>query len=192
MLPNVVIAFVLFTMGMTGCANRHFADRVPTPEWSDFSANLKNYTSLVDSLEKKLPPLPDKSDAQQIATHKKALADAVREARKGAQPGDIFTPSIRERMVSIIRTEVRGTDGKAAKKTIAEENPNKPNQPKQAPLAVNAVYPDGVPLSTVPPTLLLRLPTLPETVEYRFVGKALVLHDVRANLIADYIPNALS
>ena len=98
MLPNAVIVFVLFTVGMTGCANRRFADRVPTPEWSDFSANLKNYTSLVDSLEKKLPPLPDKADAQQIATHKKGLADAVREARKGAQPGDIFTPSIRERI----------------------------------------------------------------------------------------------
>jgi len=179
-------------MALTGCANRRFADRVATPQWMDFSENVKNYTSLVDKLEKSLPPLPDKADAQQIAAHKKALADAVREARKGAEPGNIFTPSIRERMVAVIRTEVAGREGKAAKKTIAEDNPNKPNQAPQAPLAVNAVYPEGVPLSTVPPTLLLRLPTLPETVEYRFVGKAIVLRDVRANIIVDYIPNALS
>ena len=59
------------------------------------------------------------------------------------------------------------------------------------PLVVNAIYPDGPPLSTVPPTLLLRLPTLPATLDYRFVGKALVLRDVRANIIVDFIPNAL-
>jgi hypothetical protein len=189
---TAVIAFILFTMALTGCTNRRFADRVVTPEWTDFSQNVQNYTSLVDKLEKGLPPLPDKAEAQQITAHKKALADAIREARKGAKPGDILTPSIQERMIAITRTEVRGAAGEAAKKTIAEDNPNKPGQPAQATLAVNAVYPDGAPLSTVPPTLLLRLPKLPETVEYRFVGKALMLRDVRANIIVDYIPNALS
>jgi len=189
---NAVIASILFTLALTDCTNRRFADRVVTPEWTDFSENVKNYTSLVDKLEKSLPPLPDKAEAEQIAAHKKALTDAVREARKNAQLGEIFNPTTRERIIAITRTEVRGPEGKAAKKTIAEDNPNKPGQAAQAPLAVNAVYPDGAPLSTVPPTLLLRLPKLPETVEYRFVGKALVLRDVRANIVVDYVPNALS
>lgn len=193
MLKNAVITSILFTLALTGCTtNRRFADRVVTPEWVDFSNNVKNYTSLVDKLEKSLTPLPDKADASQIAAHRKALADAVQEARKGAQPGDIFDPATQERIIAVTRTETRGPEGKAAKKTIAEDNPNKPGQAGQAPLAVNAVYPDDAPLSTVPPTLLLRLPKLPETVEFRFVGKALMLRDVRANIIVDYIPNALS
>jgi hypothetical protein len=35
------------------------------------------------------------------------------------------------------------------------------------------------------------MPKIPETVEFRFVGKALVLYDTRANLIVDFIPDAL-
>ena len=193
MLQNSVIASVFCLMALCGCAsNQRFADRVSPPEWTEFSDRLNNYTSLVDKLEKNLPPLPDKAEPEQITSNKKALADAIREARKGAKPGDVLAPSVQEQLIAIIRTEVRGAEGKAAKKTIAEDNPNKPNQAPQAPLAVNAVYPEGAPLSTVPPTLLLRLPKLPEPVEYRFIGKALVLRDVRANIIVDYIPNALS
>jgi hypothetical protein len=33
----------------------------------------------------------------------------------------------------------------------------------------------------------MRLPTLPEEVEYRFVGKHLLLWDTSANIILDYI-----
>jgi hypothetical protein len=34
-------------------------------------------------------------------------------------------------------------------------------------------------------------PMLPEDVEYRFAGKHLILYDARANLIVDFIPNAI-
>jgi hypothetical protein len=56
---------------------------------------------------------------------------------------------------------------------------------------VNAAYPDSAPLSTVPPTLLLRLPKLPKEVEFRFVGRDLVLYDAYADLIVDFVPNAM-
>jgi hypothetical protein len=38
---------------------------------------------------------------------------------------------------------------------------------------------------------LLRLPQLPKEVEYRFVGRDLILRDVAANLIVDFLPNAV-
>ena len=40
----------------------------------------------------------------------------------------------------------------------------------------------------MPPSILLNLPKLPEELEYRFVGPHLILHDVNANLIVDFIP----
>ena len=92
--------------------------------------------------------------------------------------------------MKVIRSEVRGPAGKAAKETIREDNPNQ-GKAQQMKLAINTVYADQAPLSTMPPTLLLRLPTLPEDLDYRFVGKAFVLRDVRTDLIVDYIPNAL-
>ena len=54
-------------------------------------------------------------------------------------------------------------------------------------LKVNAKYPRRAPLPTVPPNLLARLPQLPEDVEYRIVGKDLILRDVDANIIVDFI-----
>jgi hypothetical protein len=56
---------------------------------------------------------------------------------------------------------------------------------------VNSVYPKDAPLSTVPPDVLLTLPPLPEDVQYRFVGKHLILYDAKANLIIDFMLNAI-
>ena len=41
------------------------------------------------------------------------------------------------------------------------------------------------------PWVLWRLPTLPDEVEYRFIGRTLALVDVRASLIVDLLPDAL-
>jgi hypothetical protein len=59
-------------------------------------------------------------------------------------------------------------------------------------LRVNAEYPVDAPLSTMPPTLLQRLPLLPEELEYRFVGPDLILRDKNANIIVDYMRDAAS
>ena len=183
------IVLILMATSVGCMAQRTFADRIATPKWPDFMQKVNAHKTMVDRLEKELPALPDKATAEQMTAHKQSLIAAVGKARSGARQGDIFSKEIAQRFVAIIRSEVRGPSGKAAKETIKEDNPNHGNvQPVT--LAVNAVYPDKAPLSTVPPTLLLRLPTLPETVDYRFVGKALVLHDVRSNLIIDYMTGA--
>ena len=58
-------------------------------------------------------------------------------------------------------------------------------------VAVNANYPEAAPVATVPPSVLLSLPHVPqEFVEYRFVNRDLVLRDVGANMIIDFIPRA--
>ena len=75
------------------------------------------------------------------------------------------------------RRSSRGTQGK--KKT-----------PVPVVVRVNAEYPPGAPRSTVPPSLLLTLPPLPECLHYRFVGRDLVLVDSVAQLIVDFLPAA--
>ncbi len=39
--------------------------------------------------------------------------------------------------------------------------------------------------------MLAALPELPPDVHYRFLGRDLVLHDTRANIILDEIPDAI-
>jgi hypothetical protein len=64
-------------------------------------------------------------------------------------------------------------------------------QTKGVPLRINYPYPETKAMSLVPPSLLLNLPQLPKQLEYRFVGRHLVLLDERANLIVDFMLNAV-
>ncbi len=64
--------------------------------------------------------------------------------------------------------------------------------PGSIPFKVNAKYPEGAPVPTVPASVLLSLPTLPRPLEYRIVGKHLLLLDTDAGIIVDYIPNAIT
>jgi hypothetical protein len=56
-------------------------------------------------------------------------------------------------------------------------------------LEVNQPYPDGLPLQSMPPSVLMNLPKLPPELEYRAVGRELVLRDIAANLVVDIIPD---
>ena len=58
------------------------------------------------------------------------------------------------------------------------------------PIRINANYRCGLRV-TVPAASLLVLPPLPDTLDYRFVGRDLVLRDAEANLIVDYIVGAV-
>ncbi|MEP7365218.1 MAG: hypothetical protein ABI972_18345 [Acidobacteriota bacterium] len=130
-----------------------------------------------------------KDDAKLIESRKVAAATAIRDARSTAREGDIITPETATEIRRVIRSEVNGAAGTSARKMTKEGNPvaeGTPFVPK-----VNLIYPKEAPLSTVPPTLLLRLPQLPKGVEYRFVGKTLILYDADSRLILDLLPDAL-
>ena len=73
----------------------------------------------------------------------------------------------------------------ACAKSIRDDNPG------EFDYRINGTYPKYQPLSTVPPGILAALPSLPPDVYYRFLGRDLVLHDTRANVILDEIPDAV-
>ena len=52
-------------------------------------------------------------------------------------------------------------------------------------------YPTTLPLVTVPGKLLKVLPELPENLEYRILGRHLILRDVSANLVVDFVRDAV-
>jgi len=114
-----------------------------------------------------------------------ALAAAIVTAREGAAQGDIFSPEI----AAAFRQAVReGCDDRFLELLglVTEDL----EAPLPAP-AVHARWPIGAPLPTMPPDLLARLPILPRGLEYRFMNRALVLRDIDANLILDFVPDAI-
>lgn len=151
----------------------------------DFKQRVDAYMELHQRLEKQVPPLKAKAEANEIKAHEDALAKAIRAERKNAKPGDVFTPEIATLFRRLMYPELKGPDAADTKKAIDDDAPT------TVQLKVNAAYPDNAPLPTVPPNLLASVPQLPKDLEYRIVGKHLILRDVQANLIVDYMLNAI-
>jgi flagellar motor protein MotB len=142
---------------------------------------------------KDVPDLPAQATPEQITAYQRALADRIRALRPQARQGDLFAPESQPIVKRIIAAELAGRAGAPARKEILNGNP--PIDPDhddrmKVKLAVNAPYPPAAPLSNVPPSVLLTLPLLPKEVEYRFVNRDLVLRDVGANMILDFITGA--
>ena len=143
--------------------------------------------------EKQVGTLPDKATAEQMDAHRRALAQAIRAMRPQAKQGDLIPAGAQPVVKRVIAAELAGRAGAPARKEILSGNP--PVDPDRddrmsVRLAVNADYPTAAALSTVPPSVLLTLPLLRKEVEYHFVNRDLVLLDVQANLILDFLRNA--
>jgi hypothetical protein len=156
---------------------------------ADFKKRVDEYVKLHKGAEDKAPVELDKNQkGGEIATAEITLAQKIREARPHAKRGDIFTPATQAMFRRMLRPPLtKGADGADNKAIMKDDAP----EPKEVPFKVNADYPKEAPLSTVPPDVLLTLPQLPKDVEYRFVGKHLILYDAKANLIIDFMLNAL-
>jgi hypothetical protein len=148
---------------------------------AEFERRVQEYVALHRKLEATIPDLPKEATPQQIDEHQRALGKLIQEARASAKPGDLFTPDMRNVVRRLLATVFRGPGGRQVKRSILDE------YTEGGRLQVNSRYPDTVPLSTVPPQVLQNLPTLPEDLEYRFVGDRLILLDSHAHIIADYI-----
>jgi hypothetical protein len=156
---------------------------------ADFKKRVDDYAKLREKAANAAPvELQEKSKPAEITTAEKSMAQKVREARPNAKPGDIFTPATQAMFRRLLRKPLtKGPDGVDNKAVIKDDAP----AAKEVPFKVNAEYPKEVPLSTVPPDVLQALPPLPEDVQYRFAGKHLLLFDAKANIIIDFMLNAI-
>ncbi len=158
----------------------------------EFQKRVESYVKLHEQIDDKLPDLKREEDPKVILEHEKAFAAAVRKGRAGARQSDIFIPAVHPIFRKIIEQETSGEAGKKNRSMIlGEGNPKSKGSEADVKVVVNGNYPSAAPLSTVPPSLLMRLPELPEALHYRFVGRTLILWDTKANMIVDFLPNAI-
>lgn len=173
---------------------RHDAAKLEAEALDELEDRVEDYVKKVHKpAAKEMPALPDQATPEQIVAHQRALAQAIRARRPQARPGDIFVPEVQPIVKRIIADELAGRAGAPARKEMLAGNP--PLDPDHddrmnVRLAVNADYPDAAPRSSVPPSVLLSLPLLRKEVEYHFVNRDLVLLDVEANVILDFIKTA--
>jgi len=175
-------------LGFLGTVPIIFAKQsnAPDPVSKVFAAAVGKYVQMLQELESSVPAQKPTNESDQITDRQNQLAGVIANARRGAHQGEIFTDAVAEHFRKIIRKAFQEPGGKAMRKTIEERDPV-----KNIVLKVNEVYPDDLERTTMPPTLLSRLPMLPKELTYRIIGHALVLQEAKTNLIADFIPNAI-
>ncbi len=147
-----------------------------------FEEAIAKYVALRQSLirEKISGPIPN-SSAPELNRASDVLAAAIQRARAKALPGDVFVapvqPVLKQRVVTVFRAENLGSVLVNIDDTPASVAPK-----------VHQRFPLAEPMGTMPPSLLAALPPLPKSLEYRIIGQYLVLRDVEAALIIDFIP----
>jgi hypothetical protein len=154
--------------------------------FEDFATRVDNYMKVRKTLADSIGALdPTKSQAE-ITDRSTGLAKAIVAARAQAKPGDIFTPEVATILATLIKQEY-SRRSEPVQETRGDQQDELPDFVP----TVNQVYPTTYPLATFPATLLPLLPPLPDNLEYRVVQHYLVLRDVEANVILDFMPNAV-
>lgn len=182
---------LLWGLALCTCVASVWAAPAQSPQATEMARLVTVFTDRVQAyvaLQKTLEGSAQTSTAEsgRIAGRQHELAGSIATARREARRGDIFTPEVSALFQRIISSTFRGPEGRRMRRTILEGDP----VPLTV-LSVNAVYPEEIPVTTTPPTLLRRLPSLPEELAYRIVGRTLVLQDIKTNMIVDFIPDAI-
>ena len=152
--------------------------------FKEFLQRVNAYNKLRNSVHGGIPALGKKATAEEIQKHQATLAAKIEGARKEAQQGDIFTPDSQKAFRRAIDHALSGKHAKRIDRTIVQ------GEPVKLDLYVNKAYPEKIPVTTVPPTLLQHFPKLPKNIEYRIVGDDLVLEDTESRVVIDIFPSA--
>jgi hypothetical protein len=146
----------------------------------EFQKRIQAYMKVHNEAEGKVPNLKRTDDPVEISAREKALGEMIMTLRAGAQPGEIFAKEYQPYFVKILQDDF-------AKRSATDRKALVHELPKNVKVDINTVYPTTIPLITFPPALLRTLPDLPPELEYRIVGRNLILRDVKANLIVDVL-----
>jgi hypothetical protein len=182
--PLVAIVTLLLSIAGSAVAQPY----LPDPAVERFMAATRNYAALHRIIELSVPPIDITSDPAAINRATRQLAAVLRAERQNAKAGDLFTddvaPVLRARIAEGLAD--RGLTPGDVLMAEAVEGIDSAG----ALLRVNGTFP-WLYASAMFPCVLQALPELPPELQYRLVGRTLVLVDVHASLIVDLLPNAI-
>jgi hypothetical protein len=180
-----LIALVVLLAGLSATAQAQSAPPTVHPAEIAFEEAVARYMDLQKRLKNEVPTLRIAMDAAEISRASDILATSVQRARRNARAGDIFNPEIAKLITAKLREQLAGVDIKRFLAVITDE-PTLSDRP-----GVHKRYPAAASMATTPTRVLDVLPPIPDALEYRFIGRALVLRDRDAAMIIDFIPDVL-
>jgi hypothetical protein len=159
----------------------------------DADAALQVFHERVESyaaLHRRLAPPPSTmtgTDPLSKLLTRQYLASGVRSARRYAQQGEIFSPEIDTLFRWMLADSIGEIDGE---RFLTALNGGVP-VPRGLHPTVNETY-TMMPLYRIPPEVRLGLPKLPAELDYRLAGHDLVLWDIYAGIVVDFVPDVVT
>jgi 3',5'-cyclic AMP phosphodiesterase CpdA len=162
------------------------AARVPALE--SFRMSLQAYVDQTQPFRKdaaaKGEAVPDGANGSDAAVRmrQRTLADAIQTTvRPMAQQGDLLSPSVARLIRQQLATASSGPKADIIRDEMQEQNEGLTAEATT--VAVNQM----ISAPRVPPVLVDLLPQLPQQVEFAFSGRTLILRDVDADVVVDFI-----
>jgi hypothetical protein len=164
----------------------------PDPTFEPFRKALQAYVDLTQPFRKvaaqeaeRVPGKADSGAEQSVRVRQSSLADALAmRLRPNAKQGDLVSPD----MATAIAGEIRKAFDTPKRDLLLDELSEQNGTPANAPVPTINQQLDA---PRVPPRLMEILPPLPKQLEYDFAGRTLVVRDVDADVVVDFLPNAL-
>ena len=193
-MKTVIFALVLLGMGeIAGRTNADLMGRKSQDPRRDAAAiqvflqNVDRYVTLRTEAASTIPAARA-FDPWAFLFRVEKLSEAIRARRSDARVGDIFTFEVRIALRAIIDRSIcaQGLTADEVIRGIEEET-----VPGALPPAINKPFPWQFE-AMMPPYLLAHLPKLPRGIQYRIVGRDLVLIDLESTLVVDILREALN
>ena len=153
----------------------------------DFQRRVSQYVAVRFEATGHLPPIPISDSIAAIDAARRVHVGALREARAGADVGDVFgplaPPIIRATIAETLRLRgIKPADLLAELRADAPAGGHRPTVNDDFPWRRGAAMPYA---------LIVALPPLPRPLQYRFLDRDLILLDVDLGVIVDILPDAL-
>jgi hypothetical protein len=149
----------------------------------------REYAAMHRRLETVVGRIEINSSADEINRTMAALAAAIRAERRDARQGDFFTPALGRELRALINDALL-EDGFTADDVRASARVDQIDSRSFRPQVNGPFF--WVFAAAMFPCVIEALPPLPPELQYRIVGNDLVLIDVHASLIVDFLPQALT
>jgi hypothetical protein len=192
-------ASIALMLAAAACSPQRPPDSVPdapNPQLEPFRTAITRYVETTNAERTKAAQIselvpgqnaPRPSAENAVRTRANTLATALRETvRPQAKEGDLFGAA-----AGIIRDDIRkkfdGPERDLLIDALAEQNDTGKASSPAPPIAIH----QRIDAPRVPPLLVDALPPLPRQLEYDFVGRVLILRDVDAEVVADFLRDAL-
>ena len=177
----------LLTTGAAG-ARQVASPEVTSQAVAAFEQSTRDYASLHRRLEQPIGSIRLGMSVEAINRHIQELAAAIRAERAAARGGEFFTPALATELRARVDT-VLVEHGYTVAGVLAHGRVPGVDYARVR-LRVNDTFPWILGVAMLP-CVIDAMPALPSELQYRIVGRDLVLIDVHASLIVDILSNLL-